>query len=177
MTDDDLNKRFLQAINKLAPRGDLVVLQRLDPDPDAMPNECFTNCQRKVNTNGGAIQCGWLFHGHREISYIVAVAHAVWRSPEGVLIDITPILPVENWLKPVLLLLRDMEGSLVFLLDETAFERPSKFLPLSNNKAIIRACRRWNCREQQLRQRPEAMARRIEQLRGCPERGGTRVWS
>ena len=112
------------------------------------------------------MQCGWLFHGHREMSYIVAVAHAVWRSPEGVLIDITPMLPLENWPKPVLPLLRDMEGNLVFLLDDKAFERPNTFLPLSKNKALIRACRRWNRSEQQVRQCPEMMAKRVEQLIG-----------
>lgn len=164
MTDDDLNKRFLQAINKLAPGGDLVALQRLEPDPGAMPNECFTNCQGMVNTSGGAMQCGWIFHGHREMSYIVAVAHAVWRSPDDELIDITPMLPVENWPNSVLPLLRDVQGSLVFLLDDTAFERPNTILPLSKNKALVRACRRWNRSEQQVRLSSARLAERVEQL-------------
>lgn len=164
MTDHDLNTRFLQAINKLAPRGLLVALQRLEPDPGAMPNECFTNCQRKVNTSGGTMQCGWIFHGHREMSYVVAVAHAVWRSPEDLLIDITPMPPAGNWPKPVVPLLRDVEGNLVFLLDDAAFERPNTFLPLSKNKALVRACRRWNRSEQHVRQSPERLAGRVEQF-------------
>ena len=164
MTDDDLNKRFLQAISILAPGSDLVALRRLEPAPDALPNECFTNCHSKVNTNGGAMQCGWIFHGHREMSYIVAVAHAVWRSPEGVLIDITPMLPLQNLPEPVLPLLRNMDGYLVFLPDDKAFERPNRYLPLSKNKGLVRACRRWSRHEQQVRRSPEAMAKRIEQI-------------
>jgi hypothetical protein len=81
MTDDDLDKRFLHAINILAPGGDLVALQRLEPDPDAMPKECFTIIQGKVKASGGAMQCGWLFHIHREMSYIVAAASALVGRP------------------------------------------------------------------------------------------------
>jgi hypothetical protein len=79
----------------------------------------------------------------------------VWRSPdEGVLIDITPVLPMDNLPKTVVPPLLDTEGHLLFLPDAKAFERANKFLPLTKNKAL----------EWQLRQCPGAISNRIDEM-------------
>jgi hypothetical protein len=165
MLDHEKTQRFLDAIKPLAPRSDLVVLQRHEPELDARPNECFTNCRSKVSRSGGAIQCGWAFAACWENDYVIATAHAVWRSPdEGVLIDITPRLPMDNLPKTVVPPLLDTDGHLLFLPDAKAFEQANKFLPLTKNKAIMRACRLSNRKEWQLRQSPEAINNRIEEM-------------
>jgi hypothetical protein len=164
MTDQEKTARFLEAIKALNSDSTLMSLDRYEPDLDGRQNECFANCKRKVSRQGGAMQCGWIFAGHSEYDYVVASAHAVWRSPEGVLIDITPRLPFDNLPKTVVLPLRGTEGHLLFLPDEKAFERPNKFLPLSKNKALVRACRLCNRKEWQLWQSPEANAKRVEKM-------------
>lgn len=164
MTDDERTRRFFQAIKTLAPGSEPVRLRQHQPEPDAMPNECYTNCQKKVARDGGAMQCGWIFSGCSRADYVVASGHAVWRSPEGTLIDITPMLPMDNRPNTALLPLRDTEGNLTFLPDANAFE-PNRFLPLTKNKTLIRACHRLNRREWQVRHDPKAMEKRCEQLR------------
>jgi hypothetical protein len=165
MTDQEKTNRFLDAIKPLAPGSDLTVPHGHEPETDAQPNECYSNCQKKVGKSGGTMQCGWIFAARREHDYVIASPHAVWRSPEGVLIDITPRLPSDNLPKSVVPPLRDTEGHVFFLPDAKAFERPSKFLPLTKNKALIRACRLRNRHEWQLWHDPEAMAKRVEELR------------
>ena len=65
--------------------------------PEAQLQECFDNCTRKVIAAGGAVQYGWAFCVYERL--LQAFHHAVWRSPEGVLIDITPlnIGPLDGW--------------------------------------------------------------------------------
>lgn len=161
MTDQDKTERFYDIAETLSPGSEPVVIQR-EVEPDARLNECYSNCQSKVNKSGGAMQCGWVFH--RGANYLVAISHAVWRSPEGVLIDITPMLPFEK-LPEALPLLKDTEGHLVFLPDAKAFEAPNRYLPLSKNKALVRTCRRSNRREWQVRHNPELMVKRYFDLK------------
>ena len=57
--------------------------------PDAVVNDCFINVANKISRDGGDVQYGWA------IWYLPGVLmeaefHAVWCSPEGVLIDISP---------------------------------------------------------------------------------------
>lgn len=165
MTDDDKTKRFFQAINAMFPGSDLTVLLRHEPEPGARPNECFTNCQRKVCMSGGAMQCGWIFGGSKEGNYVVVSAHAVWRSPEGLLIDITPVLAMDNLPKKVIPPLRDTGGYMLFLPDDEAFERPNRFVPLCKNKVLVRSCRRLNRKEWELWHSPDGNSRRVEKVR------------
>ena len=127
--------------------------------------ECYANCQRKVSRSGGSLQSGWIFASRRENDYVIASAHAVWLSPDGVLIDITPILPLEKMPEWVVPPLRDTEGHVVFLPDDKAFEQPNKLLPLTKNKALLRACRLRNRNEWKMWQDPKAMSKRVEELR------------
>jgi hypothetical protein len=68
------------------------LLVKLAPMPWAVEKECFPNVMRQVAEGGGGIvygwalwQCGWLF--------IEAEHHAVWESPNGEWLDITPQVP------------------------------------------------------------------------------------
>jgi hypothetical protein len=59
------------------------------PDRDASMNECFPNVTAKVEREGGAMLIGWSIWESPGL-FVEAEFHAVWRSPEGALIDITP---------------------------------------------------------------------------------------
>jgi len=51
-------------------------------------NNCFYNVIDKVNFNNGKIIYGWKLHQTRLM--VEAERHAVWKSPNGELVDITP---------------------------------------------------------------------------------------
>ncbi|MDN4600614.1 hypothetical protein P5G61_05210 [Paenibacillus sp. F6_3S_P_1C] len=64
-------------------------------DSDAVINECFPNVQKKVSDSGGDIIFGWQLWKGKFIGE--AEFHAVWKSDEGELIDITPKeTPIEH---------------------------------------------------------------------------------
>ena len=57
-------------------------------DVDALNGECFVNVLKKVNSSKGEMILGWQF---AEYSYMIeAELHAVWKAPDGRIIDITP---------------------------------------------------------------------------------------
>jgi len=55
----------------------------------SIANHCFPNVARMVRDNQGEVVNGWAIWKWANI-LIEAEAHAVWKSPEGRLIDITP---------------------------------------------------------------------------------------
>jgi len=59
------------------------------PEPFAEVAECFSSVKEKVQRDGGSIQLGWQIWQIPDIM-IEAEFHAVWKSPDGELIDITP---------------------------------------------------------------------------------------
>lgn len=73
--------------DKLGLEDDPIAI-KVQVEPDAKPIECFPNVQSKIKVDGGDIVYGWAiwFTGHM----IEAEFHAVWRSPAGELVDITP---------------------------------------------------------------------------------------
>ena len=60
------------------------------PEKHALSNECFPAVQQMVAINQGAMCLGWQIW--RTEFLVEAEFHAVWRSPQGALIDITPKL-------------------------------------------------------------------------------------
>ena len=54
----------------------------------ATPNECFNNVPRMVKQYGGSMISGWAVW-QRGNMLLDAEAHAIWRTPDGKLIDIT----------------------------------------------------------------------------------------
>ena len=58
-------------------------------EPFAEVAECFSSVKEKVRRDGGSMQLGWQIWQIPDIM-IEAEFHAVWKSPDGELIDITP---------------------------------------------------------------------------------------
>lgn len=64
------------------------VMVPVRPEPYARPANCFPNVTEKVKRNGGSIVCGWSVLLGQFL--VEAERHAVWRSSQDELIDITP---------------------------------------------------------------------------------------
>ncbi|MCU4331920.1 hypothetical protein [Acinetobacter pittii] len=64
-------------------------LQSIPFNKNLLPTgNCYWNVEHFVNTHGGSIQYGWIFNLWPNI-LVEAMHHAVWKTPEGNLIDIT----------------------------------------------------------------------------------------
>lgn len=50
--------------------------------------KCFHNVLEKVRRDGGEVVQGWLITLNKGV-YFSAIFHAVWRTPDGTLVDIT----------------------------------------------------------------------------------------
>lgn len=59
------------------------------PEPYAEVKECFSAVSQKIDKDGGSSQLGWEIWQIPGIM-IEAEFHAVWKSPKGKLLDITP---------------------------------------------------------------------------------------
>ena len=73
--------------------GEQLGLVHHRPEPWAQPSRCMENVLDKIERDDGGGVFGWTFHlrfaeglGH----YLLATHHAVWHSPDGSLIDVTP---------------------------------------------------------------------------------------
>lgn len=74
--------------NRIAPNEQLKYVKVLI-ESDAEINECFSNLERKIKRDGGGIQYGWAIWYLPSI-LMEAEFHAVWISPQGDLIDVSP---------------------------------------------------------------------------------------
>lgn len=61
----------------------------VQPEADAIVNECFPNVEAKIARSGGSMLCGWQLWEWPHVM-IEAEFHAIWLSPEGAMVDITP---------------------------------------------------------------------------------------
>ena len=59
------------------------------PLQEARRGMCWRNVGDVVGSLGGSISCGWAIWEFPQL-YICAHLHAVWASPEGLLLDVTP---------------------------------------------------------------------------------------
>jgi hypothetical protein len=58
------------------------------PENYSIPNDCFHNVKKKIRKDGGDIIYGWKIH---QLEFMQeAERHAIWKSPNHLLIDITP---------------------------------------------------------------------------------------
>jgi hypothetical protein len=69
--------------------GSQAVYLNVQPETDAVVNECFLNVEAKIARAGGRMLCGWQLWEWPHVM-IEAEFHAVWLSPEGQTVDITP---------------------------------------------------------------------------------------
>jgi hypothetical protein len=130
-------------------RRSAVVLVESQPEADAVAQYCFRNVAERISRNGGSTQFGWYACIVRQNGKPVALImehHAVWRTPSGELIDITPFSTLPDGAAEGSGELLE-EGRIVFVPDDTAnlytipgFKyggaRPSALIaPLTRNKA------------------------------------------
>ena len=77
------------------------------PDPKASPSECFSNVRDQIKTHGGSMQLGWIIWETPDIM-LEGMFHAIWSSPEGELVDVTPQMDGE----PQILFLPDSAATI-----------------------------------------------------------------
>lgn len=78
-------KRFCR---KIAPKSSVIAVP-VKPAANALLNECFPNVKAMIKEHDGNMIPGWTIWQWANI-LIEAEAHAIWKSPSGELIDITP---------------------------------------------------------------------------------------
>jgi hypothetical protein len=69
--------------------GSTPVFVPLVPDITATPRECFFNVHQAVDQRGGEIVYGWAVWWWPGV-FIEAEHHAVWKAPDGSMLDVTP---------------------------------------------------------------------------------------
>jgi hypothetical protein len=75
-------------IETVTPGGHATYLE-VHPEPGAAVNGCFSNVRAKCAREGGRMLCGWqLWEWPRVL--LEAEFHAVWLSPQGDMVEITP---------------------------------------------------------------------------------------
>ncbi|MCE1181464.1 MAG: SEC-C domain-containing protein [Rhodocyclales bacterium] len=84
----EVTKQLIALAAKVAP-GKMPVYVSVHPEPDALVNECFHNVAAKIKKDGGAIVYGWQLWEWPNV-LVEGEFHAIWRSPEGNLVDVTP---------------------------------------------------------------------------------------
>jgi SEC-C motif len=57
--------------------------------PESLPNDCFNNVESLVAAQGGARAIGWAVWEWPN-TYLEAEFHAVWKTEDGRLLDVTP---------------------------------------------------------------------------------------
>lgn len=81
--DDDVKKLILV----VCPNSNPIYLP-VEPEHYAQPNECFPSVAEKIKREGGSQILGWQIW---KLPYMIeAEFHAIWKSPQGNLKDITP---------------------------------------------------------------------------------------
>ncbi|HEY4177963.1 MAG TPA: hypothetical protein VGM90_14045 [Kofleriaceae bacterium] len=59
------------------------------PSIDSELNQCFVNAADVARRSGGSVQHGWMVHEWPDVLF-EAQFHAVWRQPDGTLVDVSP---------------------------------------------------------------------------------------
>lgn len=75
---------FCRSISAAAP-----VVLKITPGPTDKAQMCFINAARRVEEEGGAVEYGWSIRAWPGV-LAEAEHHAVWRHPDGQLVDVTP---------------------------------------------------------------------------------------
>jgi hypothetical protein len=124
----------------------------LRPEPWAEPRWCMHNVREKVELDGGRARYGWTFNIRRGPAgpYITLAHHAVWNTPDGKLVDVTPLDP-DPRVHPVM-----EDGHTLILVDFNAepvatrigpAPLPSRSFPMTNSPELAHYVAEWNERE------------------------------
>jgi hypothetical protein len=112
---------------------------QVERNAESRPAKCVENVANHIARNGGTLVTGWQVV--RSDLFTLYLHRAVWGSPSGELLDVTPTIHEDGicW-----------EESIDFLRDdEAAFERdsegepcyrPAKVVPLFQDQVLERAC-------------------------------------
>lgn len=87
-TPPKITRAVRRLVEAMKPGGEAAYLT-VQPEADAVVNECFPNVEAKIARAGGRMLCGWQLWEWPNV-LIEAEFHAVWVSPVGELVDITP---------------------------------------------------------------------------------------
>ena len=87
-TPSELSESILNFCRELDPTQ-IPVFLSIQPDQKAIKAECFSNVREHIKRHGGSMQLGWIIWETAGIM-LEANFHAVWRSSEGELLDVTP---------------------------------------------------------------------------------------
>jgi hypothetical protein len=83
-----ITKAVARFVAQLVPR-EVPVWVPVEPSSAALPNECFNNVDAVLANQGGTRVIGWTLWEWPN-TYLEAEFHAVWRTNDGQLIDVTP---------------------------------------------------------------------------------------
>jgi hypothetical protein len=89
-TPKHISERVLKLCKAVVPDQQPVFVQA-KPEAYSLPEECHENVAKKISRDGGTVQYGWAIW---EVPpwQIFAEFHAIWRSPQGLLLDLSPPL-------------------------------------------------------------------------------------
>jgi hypothetical protein len=178
MTITDALNHFCKEIT-----GQKPILAPVAPEPWAEPHQCFGNVDKMVKKHGGNRCLGWHFQ-HKpfgsEPGIFLAAHHAIWKSPEGNLLDITP---------PAKYLLMD-DGYIWFLLDPAArllrpsgskieIPRPSHVWSPSQNpgvQTLVRALRRAEKADDAVQRASVRVANILRSVEAFPQKAEDVHW-
>jgi hypothetical protein len=88
---DDVILRFQDCLPDTEPPEVISVQTR----PDAIDGECFQNVRQQVEEFGGSQCFGWRVNLIPNI-IIYGEFHAVWMRQDGLLVDVSPVVPAEQ---------------------------------------------------------------------------------
>lgn len=88
---DDVIRLFQKCI----PNTDAPETIAVQTRPDAIDGECFQNVRQQIEEFGGSQCFGWRVN---LIPHIIVYGefHAVWKRHDGLLIDVSPVIPAEQ---------------------------------------------------------------------------------
>lgn len=84
-----LSDPLIALCKEIAPDSTSPVYVDVRPIPGAPSKECFTIVEEHIQTHGGTSVIGWSLWEMPTL-FVEAEFHAVWRSPDGGLLDIAP---------------------------------------------------------------------------------------
>lgn len=132
--------RSLRRTEKVTKRAEawmgLGKLRTVRWEPFGPEGQCYLNAQRKCLKDGGTVQLGWDIV-HEPGLFLAAFHHAIWRAPDGTLVDLeTPWRPEEH--TPLTTFLPDPEPLALHVPepiddDQTLLARPRKARVLALN--------------------------------------------
>lgn len=136
-----LPQRILDFCQKIS--SEQPVILDVTPELFSRVSECFDNVATKVEEDGGEVVHGWLIWDWPGV-FTEAEFHAVWKSTEGVISDVTPTY--------------DGEKQVVFLPDPSIFYEGRRVdsirVPANENKIVgdfIKLCEANHLRFGQVR--------------------------